>query len=232
MVPYNFSDMPPKTHTFLRQRTIVHYPAQKGAPARRTLSFVIHICFTCNKQGRLFLHRSVRVVFSGAAPDKEAQLETVLEGPKEPVYSPWPKKRRPQVEAVAHGADSPGVTVESKTRGSRNTSNGGVLRKAKGVPTTLPKLRSGPTSPSRPPPLAMDGPVPFILDADGCCMPSPTENGSSKLKSPKSPQRLVELTTNAGGRSVSVVSLGGFGDGKSKVADGADGDPLEDDALY
>eukprot|EP00041_Stephanoeca_diplocostata_P015518 m.296515 g.296515 ORF g.296515 m.296515 type:complete len:873 (+) comp20065_c0_seq2:238-2856(+) len=97
LVKYDLRDMPPKTHTFLRQRTFVEHEVRDSpaGPARTTsrLLYAIHLRFVCTKPGRVYLHKDIRVVFSHRAPDKTEKVKTITEGPKNPSYSPIKKDK-------------------------------------------------------------------------------------------------------------------------------------------
>lgn len=171
LVPYDFQDMPPRTHTFLRQRTLVHYPATSSTPARSMLCFTIHLCFTCNKHGRLFLHRTLRMVFAGLAPDKEAQLETTVEGPSQPKYSPWPRgHRRGKVPAPAsedlHATSLPHAAGHDRKQALKTHAAAGLSSSHSSSSSGNSARRAG-----RPDPLAFSDTL--GLDADGCSLRPP-----------------------------------------------------------
>jgi len=151
-VPYNFEDMPPKTHTFLRQRTLLRAPsAQSDSRERSVLCFAIHLRFTCSRRGTVYLHRSVHVVFAGMSPDKDALLETVVEGPRDPIYTPWSKGPRHRERHTEDGEEGgAAVDVPHPATSSRLSPCGDTLRQRRSVL----------------------GSVPFALDADGCPQPS------------------------------------------------------------
>ncbi|KAG0355751.1 hypothetical protein BG005_005297, partial [Podila minutissima] len=81
LVPYDFSDMPPGTKTFLRQK---HYSTGPGmGPSSSqggTLRYAIHLQFCCPAPGYVYLYRSIRVVFANRVPDGKESLRVVMEG--------------------------------------------------------------------------------------------------------------------------------------------------------
>ncbi|KAF9913285.1 hypothetical protein EC991_000047 [Linnemannia zychae] len=87
LVPYDFTDMPSGTKTFLRQK---YYSTGAGmGPVSSTLSssgssgtlrYAIHLQFCCPAPGYVYLYRSIRVVFANRVPDGKESLRVVLEG--------------------------------------------------------------------------------------------------------------------------------------------------------
>ncbi|KAI1315055.1 hypothetical protein EDD11_001348 [Mortierella claussenii] len=87
LVPYDFTDMPPGTKTFLRQK---YYSTSAGMGAMSstalsnngsgTLRYAIHLQFCCPAPGYVYLYRSIRVVFANRVPDGKESLRVVLEG--------------------------------------------------------------------------------------------------------------------------------------------------------
>ncbi|KAG0269215.1 hypothetical protein DFQ27_004455 [Actinomortierella ambigua] len=108
LVPYDFTDMPPNTKTFLRQK---YYSMDQGIPALTsssstsssppssvsnstaatcqgssshgnggTLRYAIHLQFCCPAEGYVYLYRTIRVVFANRVPDGKEKLRVVLEG--------------------------------------------------------------------------------------------------------------------------------------------------------
>ncbi|KAG0090858.1 hypothetical protein BGZ93_009114 [Podila epicladia] len=81
LVPYDFSDMPSGTKTFLRQK---HYSTGPGmGPSSGqggTLRYAIHLQFCCPAPGYVYLYRSIRVVFANRVPDGKESLRVVMEG--------------------------------------------------------------------------------------------------------------------------------------------------------
>jgi len=70
LVPYDLSDMPSSTKTFLRQTC--HSVVEMNA-----LRYAIHLKLFCNQRKRIFLHSTIRVVFSHRVPDGSEELKTV-----------------------------------------------------------------------------------------------------------------------------------------------------------
>ncbi|KAG0369924.1 hypothetical protein BGZ54_008412 [Gamsiella multidivaricata] len=84
LVPYDFTDMPPGTKTFLRQK---YYstgpgvgPVTSNQNSNGTLRYAIHLQFCCPAPGYVYLYRSIRVVFANRVPDGKESLRVVLEG--------------------------------------------------------------------------------------------------------------------------------------------------------
>ena len=101
-VTYDLTDMPPCTHTFLRQRQYVELDALSpgGAGKRVSLRYAIHLRFCSSKSGHVYLHKEIRVVFSHRTPDESEKLKTSTQGPEAPAYSPCapqPKRGRKRV---------------------------------------------------------------------------------------------------------------------------------------
>jgi hypothetical protein len=104
VVTYNFSDMPPNSQTFIRQKIISHSPpsSRPHILTSRTLStlhsppllhYLIHLRFLCSRSGRVYLHKDIRLIFARRAPDTEPDfsrvtLVTVMEAPPSPKYGP------------------------------------------------------------------------------------------------------------------------------------------------
>ncbi|XP_034940323.1 protein FAM214A [Chelonus insularis] len=87
VVLYDLSDMPPRSHTFLRQRTL----------RDKTLRYLIHLRFMSGKSGRIYLHTDIRIIICrksdvdtasdfGSEPPKE--LRSYIHGPTNPKFSP------------------------------------------------------------------------------------------------------------------------------------------------
>ncbi|KAG9063813.1 hypothetical protein KI688_003925 [Linnemannia hyalina] len=84
LVPYDFTDMPSGTKTFLRQK---YYstgagmgPVSSTVSSSGTLRYAIHLQFCCPAPGYVYLYRSIRVVFANRVPDGKESLRVVLEG--------------------------------------------------------------------------------------------------------------------------------------------------------
>ncbi|KAI8808513.1 hypothetical protein BJ742DRAFT_283446 [Cladochytrium replicatum] len=106
LVPYDFRDMPASTKTFLRQKSYAVSPTPQTTPAAplstsvssssppsrlgstnsERMRYAIHVQFHSTARKRLYLAKSLRVVFSHRAPDTDERLRIVMEGPKEPKY--------------------------------------------------------------------------------------------------------------------------------------------------
>ncbi|KAJ3408906.1 hypothetical protein HDV05_004693 [Chytridiales sp. JEL 0842] len=123
LIPYDFRDMPPNTKTFLRQKiysTTASSPSTTSSrttqrnrmsltgssplrtsplsqPAER-LRDAIHVQFHCTDKKKLYLTKSIRVVYSQRAPDKEDKMRVVCEGPGEVRYIPCKGEGMPKLE--------------------------------------------------------------------------------------------------------------------------------------
>jgi hypothetical protein len=88
LIPYDLSDMPPLTKTFFRQK---HYDCLQGGPKLR---YAIHVQVCCTAEGRLFVHKTQRVVFANRVPDGKEKLQIAFHQPSEQKYTAWvPEKR-------------------------------------------------------------------------------------------------------------------------------------------
>ncbi|XP_011309220.1 protein FAM214A [Fopius arisanus] len=87
VVLYDLSDMPPRSHTFLRQRTL----------RDKSLRYLIHLRFMSGKSGRVYLHTDIRMIIChksdvdtasdfGSEPPKE--YRSYIHGPTNPKFSP------------------------------------------------------------------------------------------------------------------------------------------------
>ncbi|KAI8876767.1 hypothetical protein K501DRAFT_288741 [Backusella circina FSU 941] len=81
LIPYNFNEMPPNTKTFLRQKSYCQ--------GKRVLKYAIHLQVYKSKQGRMYLYKSMRVVFANRKADAHEKFEVVCEGPNEPMFVPF-----------------------------------------------------------------------------------------------------------------------------------------------
>ncbi|KAI7872888.1 hypothetical protein BDF14DRAFT_1749685 [Spinellus fusiger] len=77
LIPYDVTDMPRNTKTFLRQKSY----AQDNH-----LKYCVHV-HLCRKEKRVYLYKTVRVVFAHGLADWNEKLRVVCEGPT-PVYAP------------------------------------------------------------------------------------------------------------------------------------------------
>ncbi|KAG0170856.1 hypothetical protein DFQ28_001470 [Apophysomyces sp. BC1034] len=82
LVPYDVSDMPRSTKTFLRQKSYATHDAKDH------LRYAIHIQICRTEKKRVYLYKHIRVVFANRIADSNERLKVVCEGPKEPVYIP------------------------------------------------------------------------------------------------------------------------------------------------
>ncbi|ORY82610.1 hypothetical protein BCR37DRAFT_392810 [Protomyces lactucae-debilis] len=88
LIPYDLSDMPPLSKTFFRQK---HYDCQQGS---QKLRYAIHVQICCTAEGRLFVHKTQRVVFANRVPDGKEKLHVAFHEPTEQKYTAWvPEKR-------------------------------------------------------------------------------------------------------------------------------------------
>lgn len=99
LVPYDFRDMPAGTKTFLRQKSYAvplnnasdsPFSSSQGSgsvgrskPHGAPLRYAIHLHFACPSRRRLYLCRSMRVVFSPRGNDSEEKLAVVVAEPDE-----------------------------------------------------------------------------------------------------------------------------------------------------
>ncbi|KAI5200574.1 hypothetical protein E4T39_05681 [Aureobasidium subglaciale] len=99
LVPYDLSDMPPGTKTFIRQRSysagpIVDQPISNITSHRDVgvekpvLRYLIHLNICSTAKGRYHLYGGTRVVFANRVPDGKEKLRTEMQMP-EPRYSAW-----------------------------------------------------------------------------------------------------------------------------------------------
>jgi hypothetical protein len=80
LIPYNFQDMPVNTKTFLRQKSY--------SQGKRVLKYAIHLQVFKSKHGRIYLYKSIRVVFANRKADAHEKFDVVCEGPNEPTFVP------------------------------------------------------------------------------------------------------------------------------------------------
>ena len=125
LVPYDLSDMPVGTKTFIRQRSysagpIIDMPLSSRKnlgtdrpeaslstsedPADRpTLRYLIHLHICCTGKGRYYLYRSIRVVFANRVPDGKEKLRNEVQLP-DPRYTTYKPSRdsapTPQITAI------------------------------------------------------------------------------------------------------------------------------------
>jgi hypothetical protein len=116
LVPYDLTDMPPNTKTFLRQRSysagpIIDMPLSSrknlgtdrpeaginpsGDPRDKPiLRYLIHLNICCPSKGRFYLYGSMRVVFANRVPDGKEKLRNEVQMP-EPRFSAYKSERLP-----------------------------------------------------------------------------------------------------------------------------------------
>ncbi|CAD0111472.1 unnamed protein product [Aureobasidium uvarum] len=100
LVPYDLSDMPPGTKTFIRQRSysagpIIDQPISNlsrfpdvSITDKPILRYLIHLNICSTQKGRYYLYGGVRVVFANRVPDGKEKLRTEMQMP-EPRYVAW-----------------------------------------------------------------------------------------------------------------------------------------------
>ncbi|KAK6620140.1 hypothetical protein RUM44_006540 [Polyplax serrata] len=113
VVVYDLTDMPPNSHTFLRQRTLYvpasqresTYTDHKETPFdqedyHKYLRYLIHLRFVSGKTGRIYLHTDIRMVIFRKADEDTAtalgkqvdgetyELRSHTHGPINPKFSP------------------------------------------------------------------------------------------------------------------------------------------------
>lgn len=100
LVPYDLSDMPPGTKTFIRQRSytagpIIDQPISNltrfpdaGIHEKPVLRYLIHLNICSTQKGRYYLYGGIRVVFANRVPDGKEKLRTEMSMP-EPRFSIW-----------------------------------------------------------------------------------------------------------------------------------------------
>ncbi|KAG9569466.1 hypothetical protein KCU71_g4619, partial [Aureobasidium melanogenum] len=100
LVPYDLSDMPPSTKTFIRQRSytagpIIDQPISNltrfpnaGIHEKPILRYLIHLNICSTQKGRYYLYGGIRVVFANRVPDGKEKLRTEMSTP-EPRFSIW-----------------------------------------------------------------------------------------------------------------------------------------------
>ncbi|RKP25080.1 hypothetical protein SYNPS1DRAFT_16172, partial [Syncephalis pseudoplumigaleata] len=91
LVPYDFSDMPVGTKTFIRQKSYAQPATDAEAPHgqhRPVLRYAIQLQVCSPSRGRIYIYKHIRVVFSHRVPDGSEKLHVVCDGPGEPRYSP------------------------------------------------------------------------------------------------------------------------------------------------
>lgn len=98
IVPYNLSDMPPNSQTFLRQRTLfipVNSPEHE-THSSKWLRYLIHLKFASSKSGHIYLHNDVKLLIlqksdqdaAAMSSDEPFEVKSDVQVPFEPRYSP------------------------------------------------------------------------------------------------------------------------------------------------
>jgi hypothetical protein len=85
LVPYDVSDMPPSSKTFMRQRIFV-------TGERDVLKYALHLKICSPRRRRFFLYKYVRVVFPFRQPDANQALSVRFDMPHNPKYFAVTKK--------------------------------------------------------------------------------------------------------------------------------------------
>jgi hypothetical protein len=88
LIPYDFHDMPPGTKTFIRQKSYLKNTINSRNPLDQkcSLRYAIHLQFISPSKKKLYLYKSLRVVFAHKAPEKDEKLYTISDGPIDPKY--------------------------------------------------------------------------------------------------------------------------------------------------
>lgn len=85
--------MPPRTKTFIRQRTVDENDS--GA-----LKYLIHLKFVCVKKS-IYLYSSIRVVFSHRSLDSSSGIKTLVDGPTHPKYAPLTALEKAELQLLS-----------------------------------------------------------------------------------------------------------------------------------
>ncbi|RGB25467.1 chromosome segregation during meiosis-domain-containing protein, partial [Rhizophagus diaphanus] len=91
LVPYDLSDMPPGTKTFIRQKSYTIPSSYNNSMIQdygSTLRYAIHLQFCSPAKKKVYLYKYVRVVFANRVPDGSEKMNVVNIGPGEPKYVP------------------------------------------------------------------------------------------------------------------------------------------------
>ncbi|KAI8637970.1 hypothetical protein BD408DRAFT_423729, partial [Parasitella parasitica] len=81
LIPYNVTDMPKNTKTFLRQKS---YVVDQDDDKKQLLRYAIHVQICRTEKKRIYLYKTMRIVFANRKADAREKLNVVCEGPKEP----------------------------------------------------------------------------------------------------------------------------------------------------
>ncbi|KAK9700968.1 hypothetical protein K7432_011957 [Basidiobolus ranarum] len=114
LIPYDFSDMPENSKTFLRQKS---YSVPGPSNENQTLRYAIHLQFCSPSKKRIYLYKNIRVVFSHRAPDGSERLKVVCEGPGNPKYIPA-LNLNPMKNPVVKEVDLPDVAPPMDVNGN------------------------------------------------------------------------------------------------------------------
>lgn len=105
LIPYDLTDMQPRTKTFIRQKSYSadamteYVPKTPSSPTngiqrlqrdkeREALRYLIHLHICSPSRGKFYLYRNIRVVFANRVPDSKEKLRIDVQQPC-PKYSPW-----------------------------------------------------------------------------------------------------------------------------------------------
>lgn len=80
LIPYDFTEMPKNTKTFLRQKSYTQ--------GTKILRYAIHVQICRTEKKRIYLYKTMKVVFSNQKMDAREKFDVVCEGPNEPLYIP------------------------------------------------------------------------------------------------------------------------------------------------
>ncbi|KAJ2963621.1 hypothetical protein NQZ79_g1404 [Umbelopsis isabellina] len=90
LIPYDLSDMPAETKTFLRQKSFGVPESNRGddskTSSKATLRYAIHLQACCTEKKHIYLFKHIRVVFANRASNEK--LHVVCEDPGVPKYVP------------------------------------------------------------------------------------------------------------------------------------------------
>lgn len=94
LIPYDFTDMPKNTKTFLRQKSYQEEEQTtnmiggggKNTRKHQLLRYAIHLQFCRNEKKRIYLYKSMRIVFANRKADSREKFNIVIEDPGIPKY--------------------------------------------------------------------------------------------------------------------------------------------------
>lgn len=102
VVLYDLEDMPARSQTFLRQRTVyaptgrsVGGSGSDAPPLPTHLRYLIHMRFATSKSGKLYLHTDLRLIFARDKFEYDArvaasyEMRSYTEAPSNPKFSPF-----------------------------------------------------------------------------------------------------------------------------------------------